>query len=278
MSIIQAYATRYEKVSYYDSEFVIKGVLRIDTREYGFTHYDGAFAFSRLKIKAGKVKAVYDEEDGFQMQQGRGTPEGDLLYTNQEKAVEYIRDAASAYLITTLDAWVEYFNFATSCAGPFAYRLTRFVAYPDEKFRCTVRTPSPNCALVYSFGFDEEEHPRLESPLFLGTELLETSIDTDFVTGPGRWLSSIFMLNENESGLPLDRDYSRIVSLETALDCKIQFAGFPDSPQPAHSCKLILFSDLLQKKSRMRWACRFGTLSTNHNADTTRENISEYQQ
>ena len=250
MSIIQAYATRYEKVSYYDSEFVIKVVLRIDTREYGFTHYDGAFAFSRLKIKAGKVKAVYDEEDGFQMQQGRGTPEGDLLYTNQEKAVEYIRDAASAYLITTLDAWVEYFNFATSCAGPFAYRLTRCVAYPDEKFRCTVRTPSPNCALVYSFGFDEEEHPRLESPLFLGTELLETSIDTDFVTGPGRWLSSIFMLNENESGLPLDRDYSRIVSLETALDCKIQFAGFPDSPQPAHSCKLILFSDLLQKKKQ----------------------------
>ena len=55
MSIIQAYATRYEKVSYYDSEFVIKGVLRIDTREYGFTHYDGAFAFSKLKIKAGKV-------------------------------------------------------------------------------------------------------------------------------------------------------------------------------------------------------------------------------
>lgn len=70
MSIIQAYATRYEKVSYYDSEFVIKGVLRIDTREYGFTHYDGAFAFSRLKIKAGKVKPSTTRKTAFRCSRG----------------------------------------------------------------------------------------------------------------------------------------------------------------------------------------------------------------
>ena len=50
MSIIQAYATRYEKVSYYDSEFVIKGVLRIDTREYGFAHYCHADSHGRIWI------------------------------------------------------------------------------------------------------------------------------------------------------------------------------------------------------------------------------------
>lgn len=118
MSIIRAEVSGYRHIGYYDSEFVIKGILHIDTRQYNFLHYDGAFGFSRLEIKTSKVKTLYDEVDGFQMENGRDTPEGDLLYTNRTEAIKLIQEAASTYLATNQNAWVEYFNLATRSAVP----------------------------------------------------------------------------------------------------------------------------------------------------------------
>lgn len=152
MSIIRAEVSGYRHIGYYDSEFVIKGILHIDTRQYNFLHYDGAFGFSRLEIKAGKVKASYDEAEGFQMQQGKEAPEGGLLNVNRKDAIKQIQEAATSYLTTDLNAWAEYFNLATRSAGPFAYTLTQCIAFPTEKYRCTITPASPYCELIYNLA------------------------------------------------------------------------------------------------------------------------------
>lgn len=249
MSIIRAEVTGYRHIGYYDAEFTIKGILHVDTRQYNFLHYDGAFGFSRLAIKTGKVKASYDEANGFQMENGRDTPEGDLLYTNRTESIKLIQEAASAYLTTNMNAWAEYFNLATRSAGPFAYTLTKCIAYPDDKYRCTITPVSPYCELIYNFGFDEE-CPKVESPLFPDEELFDTKIDLDFVEGPARWLYSILLLDNEEYELPLNQDYSRIVSLEMALDCKLTFDGFPNNGQAKQRKNLILFSDIMREKKK----------------------------
>ena len=51
MSIIRTEVSGYHHIGFYDTEFIIKGTLYIDTRKYSFLHYDGAFGFSRLEIK-----------------------------------------------------------------------------------------------------------------------------------------------------------------------------------------------------------------------------------
>lgn len=249
MSIIRAEVSGYRHIGYYDSEFVIKGILHIDTRQYNFLHYDGAFGFSRLEIKAGKVKASYDEAEGFQMQQGKEAPEGGLLNVNRKDAIKQIQEAATSYLTTDLNAWAEYFNLATRSAGPFAYTLTQCIAFPTEKYRCTITPASPYCELIYNFGFDEE-CPKVESPLFPGEELFDTKIDLDFIEGPARWLYSILLLDDEEHELPLNKDYSRIVSLEMALDCKLTFEGFQDDEQTGQRKNLILFSDVMREKKQ----------------------------
>ena len=94
MSIIRTEVSGYHHIGFYDTEFIIKGTLYIDTRKYSFLHYDGAFGFSRLEIKAGKVKASYDEAEGFQMQQGKEAPEGGLLNANRKDAIKQIQEAA----------------------------------------------------------------------------------------------------------------------------------------------------------------------------------------
>ena len=127
MSIIRTEVSGYHHIGFYDTEFIIKGTLYIDTRKYSFLHYDGAFGFSRLEIKAGKVKASYDEAEGFQMQQGKEAPEGGLLNANRKDAIKQIQEAAISYLTTDLNAWAEYFNLATRSAGPFAYTLTQCI-------------------------------------------------------------------------------------------------------------------------------------------------------
>ena len=154
MSIIRAEVSGYHHIGFYDTEFIIKGILHIDTRQYNFLHYDGAFGFSRLEIKAGKVKASYDEAEGFQMQQGKETPEGGLLNVNRKDAIKQIQEAATSYLTTDLNAWAEYFNLATRSAGPFAYTLTKCIAFPNDKYRCTITPAPPYCELIYNFGFD----------------------------------------------------------------------------------------------------------------------------
>lgn len=152
MSIIRAEVSGYRHIGYYDSEFVIKGILHIDTRQYNFLHYDGAFGFSRLEIKAGKLKASYDEAEGFQMQQGKEAPEGGLLNVNRKDAIKQIQEAATSYLTTDLNAWAEYFNLATRSAGPFAdapadggqpsYRP--LVSDPDKRCRGAVSLSRPS--------------------------------------------------------------------------------------------------------------------------------------
>lgn len=249
MSIIRTEVSGYHHIGFYDTEFIIKGTLYIDTRKYSFLHYDGAFGFSRLEIKAGKVKASYDEAEGFQMQQGKEAPEGGLLNANRKDAIKQIQEAAISYLTTDLNTWAEYFNLATRSAGPFAYTLTQCIAFPTEKYRCTITPASPYCELIYNFGFDEE-CPKVESPLFPGEELFDTKIDLDFIEGPARWLYSILLLDDEEHELPLNKDYSRIVSLEMALDCKLTFEGFQDDEQMGQRKNLILFSDVMREKKQ----------------------------
>ena len=249
MSIIRTEVSGYHHIGFYDTEFIIKGTLYIDTWKYSFLHYDGAFGFSRLEIKAGKLKASYDEAEGFQMQQGKEAPEGGLLNANRKDAIKQIQEAAISYLTTDLNAWAEYFNLATRSAGPFAYTLTQCIAFPTEKYRCTITPASPYCELIYNFGFDEE-CPKVELPLFPGEELFDTKIDLDFVEGPARWLYSILLLDDEEHELPLNKDYSRIVSLEMALDCKLTFEGFPNDGQAEQRKNLILFSDVMREKKQ----------------------------
>lgn len=249
MSIIRTEVSGYHHIGFYDTEFIIKGTLYIDTRKYSFLHYDGAFGFSRLEIEAGKVKASYDEAEGFQMQQGKEAPEGGLLNANRKDAIKQIQEAAISYLTTDLNAWAEYFNLATRSAGPFAYTLTQCIAFPTEKYRCTITPASPYCELIYNFGFDEE-CPKVKSPLFPGEELFDTKIDLDFIEGPARWLYSILLLDDEEHELPLNKDYSRIVSLEMALDCKLTFEGFQDDEQMGQRKNLILFSDVMREKKQ----------------------------
>lgn len=86
--------------------------------------------------------------------------------------------------------------------------------------------------------------------MFPGEELFDTKIDLDFIEGPARWLYSILLLDDEEHELPLNKDYSRIVSLEMALDCKLTFEGFQDDEQTGQRKNLILFSDVMREKKQ----------------------------
>lgn len=176
---------RYKKTKYYDSEYVIKGTLHINEHAYAFSHYDGAFEVLGIRWLSNYTKGRYSKDTGLEFSFGADTEEGRLLQEHKDEAIECILQTVHAYKLTNIDAWVEYFNFAVSCTGTYQYSVTRCQAFPDERFRCTIKTPSPDCVLTYSFNFDEEEFPRLETPYFPGVELLETDIDKEFIMSPG---------------------------------------------------------------------------------------------
>lgn len=177
---------RYKKTKYYDSEYVIKGTLHINEHAYAFSHYDGAFEVLGIRWLSNYTKGRYSKDTGLEFSFGADTEEGRLLQEHKDEAIECILQTVHAYKLTNIDAWVEYFNFAVSCTGTYQYSVTRCQAFPDERFRCTIKTPSPDCVLTYSFNFDEEEFPRLETPYFPGVELLETDIDKEFIMSPGK--------------------------------------------------------------------------------------------
>lgn len=219
---------RYKKTKYYDSEYVIKGTLHINEHAYAFSHYDGAFEVLGIRWLSNYTKGRYSKDTGLEFSIGADTEEGQLLQEHKDEAIECILQTVHAYKLTNLDAWVEYFNFAVSCTGTYQYSVTRCQAFPDERFRCTIKTPSPDCVLTYSFNFDEEEFPRLETPYFPGIELLETDIDKEFIMSPGKWLYGILNITcgpDDENPLPLCNDHARIADLETALDCEVSAIG-----------------------------------------------------
>lgn len=216
---------RYKKTKYYDSEYVIKGTLHINEHAYAFSHYDGAFEVLGIRWLSNYTKGRYSKDTGLEFSFGADTEEGRLLQEHKDEAIECILQTVHAYKLTNIDAWVEYFNFAVSCTGTYQYSVTRCQAFPDERFRCTIKTPSPDCVLTYSFNFDEEEFPRLETPYFPGVELLETDIDKEFIISPGKWLYGILNITcgpDDENPLPLCNDHARIADLETALDCEVK--------------------------------------------------------
>lgn len=213
---------RYKKTKYYDSEYVIKGTLHINEHAYAFSHYDGAFEVLGIRWLSNYTKGRYSKDTGLEFSFGADTEEGRLLQEHKDEAIECILQTVHAYKLTNIDAWVEYFNFAVSCTGTYQYSVTRCQAFPDERFRCTIKTPSPDCVLTYSFNFDEEEFPRLETPYFPGVELLETDIDKEFIMSPGKWLYGILNITcgpDDENPLPLCNDHARIADLKIALDC-----------------------------------------------------------
>lgn len=108
--------------------------------------------------------------------------------------------------------------------------------------------------LTYSFNFDEEEFPRLETPYFPGIELLETDIDKEFIMSPGKWLYGILNITcgpDDENPLPLCNDHARIADLETALDCEVKLKGFGRESK-GQASNLILFSDIQKEYEKMR--------------------------
>lgn len=216
---------RYKKTKYYDSEYVIKGTLHINEHAYAFSHYDGAFEVLGIRWLSNYTKGRYSKDTGLEFSFGADTEEGRLLQEHKDEAIECILQTVHAYKLTNIDAWVEYFNFAVSCTGTYQYSVTRCQAFPDERFRCTIKTPSPDCVLTYSFNFDEEEFPRLETPYFPGVELLETDIDKEFIMSPGKWLYGILNITcgpDDENPLPLCNDHARIADLKIALDCEVK--------------------------------------------------------
>lgn len=108
--------------------------------------------------------------------------------------------------------------------------------------------------LTYSFNFDEEEFPRLETPYFPGVELLETDIDKEFIMSPGKWLYGILNITcgpDDENPLPLCNDHARIADLKIALDCEVKLKGFGRESKGQKS-NLILFSDIQKEYEKMR--------------------------
>lgn len=245
---------RYKKTKYYDSEYIVKGTLHINENAYVFAHYEGAFEVLEIRWLSNYTKGRYSKDAGLEFRFGADTEEGRLLQEHKEEAIECILQTVHAYKLTNLDAWVEYFNFAVSCTGAYQYSVTRCQAFPDERFRCTIKTPSPDCVLTYSFNFDAEEFPRLETPYFPGVELLETDIDKEFIMSPGKWLYGILSITcgpDDENPLPLCSDHARIADLETALDCEVRLKGF-ERGSKGQSSNLILFSDIQKEYAKMR--------------------------
>lgn len=245
---------RYQKTKYYDSEYIVKGTLHINEHAYAFSYYEGAFEVLGIRWLSNYTKGRYSKDTGLEFSFGADTEEGRLLQEHKDEAIECILQTVHAYKLTNLDAWVEYFNFAVSCTGTYQYSVTRCQAFPDERFRCTIKTPSPDCVLTYSFNFDEEEFPRLETPYFPGIELLETDIDKEFIMSPGKWLYGILSITcgpDDENPLPLCNDNARIADLETALDCEVKLKGF-ERESKGQPRNLILFSDIQKEYEKMR--------------------------
>ena len=141
---------RYKRTKYYDSEYIIKGTLHINEHAYAFSHYEGAFEVLGIRWLSNYTKGRYSKDTGLEFSIGADTEEGRLLQEHKDEAIECILQTVHAYKLTNLDAWVEYFNFAVSCTGTYQYSVTRCQAFPDERFRCTIKTPSPDCVLTYS--------------------------------------------------------------------------------------------------------------------------------
>lgn len=143
---------RYKRTKYYDSEYIIKGTLHINEHAYAFSHYEGAFEVLGIRWLSNYTKGRYSKDTGLEFSIGADTEEGRLLQERKDEAIECILQTVHAYKLTNLDAWVEYFNFAVSCTGTYQYSVTRCQAFPDERFRCTIKTPSPDCVLTYTLA------------------------------------------------------------------------------------------------------------------------------
>lgn len=242
----------HKKVDFKDDEFVIRGKFWIDEQEYSFKHYEDVYDLTKIEFCTKNMSASFDcEEACLIFKRGEKTAEGQLLKHNLKSSIKKVDEEALTYKVSNLKAWIARFNFMVYNIGPYDFELTRCVAMPDDKYICTIDTPSPECVIVHNFGFDDDEKPKVQSPFFPNVDLLETDADIDYIEHTGQWLYEILVCglyaipddDEVESGskLPLNEDQQRIEQIEEAIGCPLTFYGFPKAKKKG---QLILFEDI----------------------------------